>query len=290
MTSLLWLATVLALLAAPSAASAATMPSAGGTLAALSTPANGPERRTVTVGDVERPYLLVRPAGRVLGAVLVAHAQNQTMGQAQQSYGLGYLRERGQLVAYLGGYKGSWNAGTCCGAARAEGRDDIGYVRAVQADLRELLPEGRPTTLVGVSSGAMLAWTVVCHGRLDLKLVLSVSGTRAASCSSSSVRPPYRFLELHGSRDTTIPLRPPSRHSRLLGMTPLPTRPALDTLVSAAGCTRRVPHGTARTDWGGCRGGGVVRLLVERAGHSYGDLRAPVVLARALEEIGATRG
>ncbi len=153
-----------------------------------------------------------------------------------------------------------------------------------------MLPEGRPAALMGVSSGAMLAYSVVCHARLDLKLVLAVSGTRAAGCSASGARPPYRFLELHGSRDTTIPLDPPSGHSRLLGMTPIPTRPAVDTLVSAAGCTRRVPHGASRTDWGGCAGGGVVRLLVKPVGHSYTDLDADVVLARALEEIGATRG
>lgn len=280
--------TALALLTAPGTASGATTPPAGGEMRALAT--DGPERRLVSVGGAERPYLLVRPAGRVLGAVMVAHGQNQTMGQAQQSYGLGFLSQRGQLVAYLGGYRGSWNAGTCCGAARAEGRDDIGYVRAVMADLATLLPAGRPTALLGVSSGAMLAYTVVCHGRLDLRLVLSVSGTRAAGCPSSSVRLPYRFLELHGSRDTTIPLNPPSRRSALLGMAPIPTRPAVDTLVSAAQCPRRVPHGAARTDWGGCAGGGVVRLLVKPVGHSYADLGPPVVLARALEEIGATSG
>ncbi len=124
---------LLAALLLPTAASAATTPSPGSSLTAKAVSA--PERRTVVVGDVSRPYLLVRPAGQVLGAVLVAHGQNQTMGQAQQTYGLDYLPSRGQLVAYLGGYKGSWNAGTCCGAARAEGRDDLGYVRAVLADV-----------------------------------------------------------------------------------------------------------------------------------------------------------
>ncbi|MCW2778585.1 MAG: LpqP protein [Frankiales bacterium] len=253
-------------------------------------PADGtPERRTVTVGSTARPYLLVRPpaGAQVLGAVLVLHAQNQTMGAAQQSYGLGHLPGRGQLVAYLGGYRGSWNSGGCCGAARKEGLDDLGYLKAVLADLRTQLPADRPASLVAYSSGAMLAYAAVCHADLGLRLVLSVSGTRSSGCSSAHL--PYRFVELHGAKDATIPLDPPSHYASVLGITPVPARPATRTLAAAAGCTRTVPHGATRTDDGGCRGGGVVRLLVRAdAGHSYADLDAPVVLTRALEEVGQT--
>ena len=244
-----------------------------------------PVRRDVVVAGTPRPYLLARPGGTPRGAVLVLHAQNQTMGRAEQTYGLRHLPQRGQLVAYLGGYGGSWNSGGCCGRARAEGKDDVGYLKAVLADVQALMPAGAPVSLLGYSSGAMMAYTAVCHARLPLRLVVSVSGTRSAGCSAA--RLPYRFVELHGGRDTTIPLDPPARRSSVLGMTPIPTRPAVRTLVQASGCTRRVDGGVRRTDWGGCRGGGVVRLLVQPAvGHQYSDLRAPFVLTRALEEVG----
>lgn len=267
--------------------SAARGPAVLGAASASPSPASaGPERRLVRVGTTERPYLLVRPpAGApVLGAVLVLHAQNQTMGQAAQTYGLGHLPPRGQLVAYLGGYRGSWNSGTCCGAARAQGVDDLGYLRAVLADVRRALPAGRPSSLMGYSSGAMLAYSAVCHADLGLRLVLSASGTRASGCTSPAL--PYRFVELHGARDATIPLDPPSHRSTVLGMIPLPARPAVVSLARAAGCTRTVT-GAGRTDFGGCRGGGVVRLLVRAgAGHGYPGLGAPAVLTRALEEVG----
>lgn len=269
------------LAAAPAVPTAAAAPAPAGT-----------ERRTVTVGERSRAYLLARPApgATVQGAVLVLHAQNQTMAAAHAGYGLGHLPGRGQLVAYLGGYGGSWNAGSCCGRARAEGVDDLGFLRQVVADLRTsgALPEGRPVSLLGYSSGAMLAYTAVCHADLGLRLVVSVAGTRGASCASA--RLPHRFVELHGARDATIPLDPPSRYSTVVGTTPVAARPATRTLAQAAGCTRTVRSGSARTDDGGCRGGGVVRLLVPAgAGHQYRDLGAPVVLTRALEEVGQIR-
>ena len=244
-----------------------------------------PVRRSVQVGDTSRPYLLAATGGTPNGAVLVLHAQNQTMGAAQQSYRLDHLPQRGQLVAYLGGYRGSWNSGGCCGAAKAEGKDDLGYLKAVLADLRRQLPAGRPASLLGYSSGGMMAYAATCHADLGLRLVLSVSGTRSSGCTRAAL--PYRFVELHGARDTTIPLDPPSRYTTVLGVTPVPARPATRTLASAAGCTYVRDGGTARTDSGGCRGGGVVRLLVKAGvGHSYADLGAPVVLTRALEEVG----
>lgn len=249
--------------------------------------ASSTERRTVPVGTTARPYLLARPpAGQqVLGAVLVLHAQNQTMGQAQQSYGLAHLPQRGQLVAYLGGHRGSWNSGGCCGAARAEGVDDLGYLKAVLQDVQAQLPPGRPASLMGYSTGGMMAYAAVCHSDLPLRLVLSVSGTRSSGCTSA--RLPFRFVELHGAKDTTIPLDPPSRYSTVLRMVPVPARPATRTLAQAARCTYVRDGGAARTDHGGCRGGGVVRLLVKPGvGHSYKDLGAPVVLTRALEEVG----
>ncbi|MCU1693757.1 MAG: lpqP [Frankiales bacterium] len=272
----------------PAPAPVAASASAPASLAPSTAPGT-PERRTVSVGGTARPYLLVRPpaGAAVLGAVLVLHAQNQTMSQAQSTYGLAHLPGRGQLVAYLGGYKGSWNSGGCCGAAKAEGVDDLGYLRAVLADLRPQLPAGRPASLMGYSSGAMLAYAAVCHADLGLRLVLSVSGTRSSGCSTAAL--PYRFVELHGARDATIPLDPPARKSSLLGIVPVPARPATVTLAKAAGCTRTVDGGAQRTDHGGCRGGGVVRLLVKPGvGHSYSDLGAPVVLTRALEEVGQT--
>ncbi len=246
-----------------------------------------PERRVVDVDGRARPYLLDRPpVGRpVLGAVLVAHAQNQTMSAARAAYRLEHLPGRGQLVAYLGGYRGSWNSGGCCGAPRAEGVDDLGYVREVFADLQTLLPKGRTTAFYGYSTGGMLAYSVVCHAGLPFKLVVSVSGTRSAGCGAAA-RPPYRFIELHGGRDSTIPLDPPSRYVSVLGITPVPARPATRTLAQASGCTRTV-RTRYRTDDGGCRAGGVVRLLVRpRSGHQYDDLDGPVVLTRALEEVG----
>ena len=164
--------------------------------------------------------------------------------------------------------------------------DDVGFLAAACTDVAQRTPvDLERAALVGYSSGGMLAYAAVCHADLRLRLVLSVSGTRSSGCSRAAL--PHRFVELHGARDATIPLDPPSRRSTVLGIVPLPARPATRTLASAAGCTRVVDGGAARTDHGGCRGGGVVRLLVKpRVGHSYADLGAPVVLTRALEEVG----
>ena len=133
----------------------------------------------------------------------------------------------------------------------------------------------------------MLAYAAVCHADLGLRLVVSVSGTRSAGCSRA--RLPFRFVELHGAADATIPLDPPSRRSdrprHHAGAGP----PGHPHARARRGLHAHRRHGAARTDSGGCRGGGVVRLLVKAgAGHGYAGLGAPAVLTRALEEVGQT--
>jgi polyhydroxybutyrate depolymerase len=74
--------------------------------------------------------------------------------------------EMGFLVAYPNGEGAEglfrhWNAGHCCGHAKSEGRDDVGFVLRVVDAIGEALPLDRARVYVtGFSNGGMLAYRV----------------------------------------------------------------------------------------------------------------------------------
>jgi poly(3-hydroxybutyrate) depolymerase len=110
----------------------------------------------------------------------------------------------GSFVAYPEGVEHSWNAGTCCGAAAANGIDDVAFIARVIADVesRHRVDRGR-VAMVGGSNGGMMAYRFACE-RSDLVDVITVlSGAYVAP--RCSITRPVSVLQIHGLADTTVP-------------------------------------------------------------------------------------
>jgi polyhydroxybutyrate depolymerase len=227
------------------------------------------------VGGRERGYLLLPPLGlahgRLAALVVVLH---QDVGSAQavaEGLGLDGLRREGVALAYPAGVGGSWNSGGCCGIAKAENVDDVGFVDAVLDDVGRHVPIDRNRrALVGYSGGGMLAYRVLCRAHPSLIAAVEVSGSLEAHCPSTVVLPD--LLSVHGAKDGTVGLTKPI-HVNHLGMSPRPVVSTLTVITTQAACGRRTTSdapGVRYVNWSGCRGGSTVDLqIVAGAGHGW---------------------
>ena len=237
------------------------------------------------IGGRERGYLLLPalglPPGRKAALVVVLH---QDVGSAQavaEGLGLDGLRREGVTLAYPAGVGGSWNAGGCCGVAKAEGVDDVGFVNAVLDDVGRRVPvDARRRALVGYSGGGMLAYRVLCGEHPALVAAVEVSGSLEAHCPSGVALPD--LLAVHGALDGTVGLTTPIRVTHL-GMSPRPVVSTLSVISQQAGCgprTTRDEPGVRYVHWRDCRGGSTVDLqIVADAGHGWESVHGA---ARAL--------
>src|SRR5207244_2426435 len=68
----------------------------------------------------------------------------------------------------------TWNAGDCCAGAVKRGADDVGFIRAVVADVQKRWSvDKRRVYATGMSNGAMMAYRLAC----------STSPARGANCT-----------------------------------------------------------------------------------------------------------
>ena len=114
------------------------------------------------------------------------------------------------LVAYPDGTGGrfglntDWNAGECCGNAQRDGVDDVGFLRALIADVSARWPVDRRRVYVaGFSDGARMAYRAACEMAGEVAAVAAVSGSLvAAHCAP---RWPIPVIAFHGTSDEEVP-------------------------------------------------------------------------------------
>lgn len=92
-------------------------------------------------------------------------ANNDRYGLIRKSDSAGFV------VAFPNGYSklpggkfATWNAGGCCGDARDRQVDDVGFLRAVVAQLSARLPlDPSRIYAIGMSNGGMMAYRLACE-------------------------------------------------------------------------------------------------------------------------------
>lgn len=209
---------LLALLAAPAAACARPLGAATGTsaetAAAPGLPA-GETRRTLSHGGRERSYLLYVPASvdwsRPVALVFVFHGgTGNARSAATMSDFSAVAEEHGFLVAYPNGtgllsedILLTWNGGDCCGYAQEKNVDDVGFVRAMIADLQpQVSVDPRRIYAAGMSNGAILSQRLACEAADVIAAIAPVAGTLNFSpCEPSR---PVSVIEFHGTADENI--------------------------------------------------------------------------------------
>jgi polyhydroxybutyrate depolymerase len=121
------------------------------------------------------------------------------------------VKERGFIFVTARGLKNShgkyfWNATRPCCDAERQNPDDLGYLRAVFADVaRRYAVDTARVYAVGVSNGAFMAHRWACEPGGDLTGIIAMSGvgpgTPDPPCRPSR---PVEVLQIHGDADETV--------------------------------------------------------------------------------------
>lgn len=229
------------------------------------------------------PHAPPPPAGWPL--VLAFHGGRTHPEMMRRFSGLDAFAAAGRAVVVFPAGSGSrealltWNGGTCCGEAHADGVDDVAFVGLLLDDLRARLPlDRRRVHATGMSNGAMMAYRVAAEMADRIASIAPVAGPLALA----AVAPlrPVSVLHFHGTEDEFTPLEGGiGRRS----VTRVAHRPIMDCLlawVHADGCgegavCEPVPCsddglGVERFTWGPGRAGSeVVFYRIAGGGHAW---------------------
>lgn len=101
------------------------------------------------------------------------------------------------------GMLATWNAGECCAQARDQDVDDVGFLRAVVADVRRRLSiDARRVYAIGMSNGAMMAYRLACEASDVFSGIMAVAGTdNTRACAPAR---PVPILHVHARDDDRV--------------------------------------------------------------------------------------
>lgn len=179
--------------------------------------APGNHKRTLRHDGLERQYLVHVPQGydsnKQTPLVIALHGGGGNMEiQANDTYyGLISKSEQsGVIVAFPNGYSrrktgklATWNAGDCCGPARDEKIDDVGFVRAMLGELRkDLNIDATRIFATGMSNGGMMSYRLACEMPETFRAIASVAGTD--NTQSCKPKRSVSVLHIHAKDDTHV--------------------------------------------------------------------------------------
>jgi len=208
-------------------------------------------------------------AGRPL--IVVLHGLGQ---DAEHMAGIGgwpaLARDKRAVVAFGEGSDNSWNAGTCCGQAAADGVDDVAYLNSLIDEVVRTTGADRAAVyMVGFSNGAMMTYRYLCEGKVSVRGAASLAGTDVDGCTPSR---PTNFLQISGSADTVVPIGNTASVAAELGPL-MPVGAAVTGVAAGFDCPKPTTTSAApvtRMTWAPCRDGVTVRFdEIAGLGHSY---------------------
>lgn len=131
-----------------------------------------------------------------------ANDKNYGVISASEKYGFiavmpnGYSRNRRGLFA-------TWNAGACCGDARDSDIDDVGFISAVIARVKQQAKiDDARVFAMGMSNGGLMAYRLACEIPDVVRGVMAVAGTdNTRACNPSRPTP---VLHVHAVNDTHV--------------------------------------------------------------------------------------
>lgn len=162
-------------------------------------------------GGVMRRYLLHVPTGYTgqSAVPLVLNFHGYTSNPEQQAAFSAMSAKsdtRGFLVAYPEGLNASFNGGGCCGQARTDNVDDVGFARAVVEDIRKLAcVDRRRVYAMGMSNGGFMAQRLACGAADVFAAVAAVAGVNGVAAADCKPVRPISILHLHGTLDSLVP-------------------------------------------------------------------------------------
>jgi len=101
------------------------------------------------------------------------------------------------------GMLATWNAGNCCAKARDENVDDVGFLRALVADISKrasIAPQR--VYAIGMSNGAMMSYRLACEAGDVFHGIMAVSGTD--NTQTCTPKQPVPILHIHAQDDPLV--------------------------------------------------------------------------------------
>lgn len=259
--------------------------------------ANAAEQKTLSSGDQtftlrhqgeERMYRIHVPKGyradQASPMVVSMHGGGGNMSyQANDEYyGWVSKSEQAGFIAvfpngysrFRGGKLATWNAGICCGQARDKNIDDVGFIKAMIADIKTKFNiEANRIYANGMSNGGMMSYRLACELSDTIRAVASVTGTDGTpQCSSTKAIP---IFHIHAKDDDRVLYNGGSGNASDTHADFVSVPKTIEKWVKFDRCeipAKRVlqVEGAFCEEYSGCREGAKVKLCVtETGGHSW---------------------
>jgi polyhydroxybutyrate depolymerase len=251
--------------------------------------------KKIQIAGIERSYIMHLPPnaldGHDMPLVVVLHggggdaqiAARQTHFDEEadrESFVVAYPNgtDRFRPLMNLIGKRGflTWNAGGCCGYAMEHNIDDVGFLRAVVAEIERdhAIDHGR-VYAAGMSNGGMMVYRLACEVSDVFAAVGVVSGGLVTHpCAPHA---PVSVIHFHGTDDQYVPINGGVGRKSLTGTAFPPVRDTILFWVSVDEChaqpqVSRTPKGVLELDYHECRAGtAVTHYIIEGGEHAWPD-------------------
>ncbi len=236
-------------------------------------------RERVFTVHVPASYRADRPVPLVLalhggGGSMEIMARDRLYGLVSQSETSGWIVAFPNGHSRLRGKLATWNAGICCGTARDTDSDDVGFLRAVVAEVQRRLSiaPGR-VYATGMSNGGMMSYRLACEAADVFRAIAAVAGTDGTTACQPTR--PVPVFHIHSKDDDRVLFNggSGSASDTHADFTSVPA--TVDKWARLNACTgpaQRVldKPGVFCEVRSGCQGGAEVRLCVtESGGHAW---------------------
>lgn len=248
--------------------------------ASTTTQPGGESTRLLLYDGAERSYILYVPSGydssRPAPVIFAFHGGGGNAEIMIRTSGFNHIAdEEGFLVVYPNGSgrrEGkllTWNGGTCCGFAQENNVDDVGFVRAILADLQFVATiDPKRMYATGMSNGGIMSYRLACEAADLFAAIAPVAGTlNFAPCAPTEN---VSVIHFHGTDDGHLPYDGGVGAESLVGVDFASVRDSLDFWVSFNGCDSQ-PQSDSLGEiqheaWGGCAGSSSIELYTITGG------------------------
>lgn len=244
----------------------------------------------LTSGGLERSYLLHLPSPLSpgpLSLVVVLHGGAGSAEGAVKMTGFDAVSDHfGFIAVYPNGTDRSrpframlgkegfltWNAGTCCGYAEQHGVDDVGFIRAVVADVANAhAVDPKRIYATGISNGAMMSYRLACEASDVFAAIGPVSGgLESVPCKPAQA---VAIIHIHGAKDENVPLAGGVGKKALDKEDRKPIQDTIDFWVKADGCSTTAKSQQPDVDkvsYGSCKAGtDIDYYVIQDGGHAW---------------------
>jgi polyhydroxybutyrate depolymerase len=168
----------------------------------------------------------------------------------------------------------TWNAGGCCGYAMGHNIDDVGFLRAVVAQIEQDYPiDHRRVYAAGISNGGMMVYRLACEASDIFAAIGVVSGVLVKH--PCAPRAPVSVIDFHGTEDQYVPINGGVGPKSVIHTVYPPVRDSILFWVGVDQCqvqplVSRAPEGVLALDYHDCRAGtAVTYYVIEGGGHAW---------------------